>query len=95
MGLRYTFRHLFYGGEIHKERLYKVLEDLDNANGGDEQDIGTLKEDVATLKTGKANSTHSHTVSDVSDVTTVTVVVTYTDESTETINLVKQVSQSP
>ena len=95
MSLRYTFRHLFYGGEIHKERLYKVLEDLDNANGGDERDIGTLKEDVASLKTGKANSTHSHTVSDVSDATTVTVVVTYTDESTETINLVKQVSQSP
>lgn len=45
---------------------------------------------------GKADSNHAHTVSDVSDLTTVAVVVTYEDETTETVNLVKQVvSNSP
>lgn len=29
MGLKYTFRHLFYAKKIQKERLYKTLEDLD------------------------------------------------------------------
>ena len=30
MGLRYTFRHLFYANRIQKERLYKTLQDLDD-----------------------------------------------------------------
>ena len=48
MSLRYTFRHLFYGGKIQKERLYKVLEDLDKANGGESKDINDIKETLAT-----------------------------------------------
>lgn len=52
-----------------------------------------LVKDVNTLKTSKANSNHTHTVSNVSDLDTVEAVVTYTDESTETILLVKQVSE--
>lgn len=34
MSLRYSFRHLFYGGEIHKKRLYEILKDLDSGSGG-------------------------------------------------------------
>ena len=102
MSLRYSYPHLFYGGKIQKERLYKVLQDLDESNGGDEQDISALKttvgnatsglvKDVADLKTGKADSTHSHTLTNVTDLTTVEATITYTDDSTETILLVKQV----
>ena len=46
MSLRYSFRHLFYGGKIHKERLYKVLEDLDSANTGEGTDISGIKEAI-------------------------------------------------
>ena len=46
MSLRYTFRHLFYGGKIQKERLYKVLEDLDSANSGENTDIGNIKQAI-------------------------------------------------
>ena len=46
MALRYSFRHLFYGGKIQKERLYKVLEDLDSANGGESTDISNIKEAI-------------------------------------------------
>ena len=52
MSLRYSFRHLFYGGQIQKERLYKVLEDLDSANGGETSDISDIKEAI-----GKASGT--------------------------------------
>jgi hypothetical protein len=34
MSLRYSFRHLFFGGKLRQKRLYKILEDLDNASGG-------------------------------------------------------------
>lgn len=46
MTLRYTFRHLFYSGKIQKERLYKVLEDLDSANSGEGTDISNIKEAI-------------------------------------------------
>lgn len=46
MSLRYTFRHLFYGGKIQKERLYKVLEDLDSANSGEGTDISDIKQAI-------------------------------------------------
>ena len=46
MTLRYTFRHLFYGGKIQKERLYKVLEDLDSANSGEGTDINEIKQAI-------------------------------------------------
>lgn len=39
MGLRYTFRQLFYGNRFHKDRMWKTLEDLDariaELEGGD------------------------------------------------------------
>ena len=46
MSLRYSFRHLFYGGKIHKERLYKVLQDLDASNTGEGTDISDIKEAI-------------------------------------------------
>ena len=52
MSLRYSFRHLFYGGKIQKERLYKVLEDLDSSNSGDDTKIKALEDAI-----GKASGT--------------------------------------
>ena len=52
MSLRYSFRHLFYGGEIQKKRLYEVLEDLDSSNTGDDKDIKDIQEAI-----GKATGT--------------------------------------
>ena len=52
MSLRYSFRHLFYGGKIQKERLYKVLEDLDSANGGESTDIKAIQDAI-----GKSSGT--------------------------------------
>ena len=46
MSLRYSFRHLFYGGKIQKERLYKVLEDLDSSNSGDDTKIKALEDEI-------------------------------------------------
>lgn len=51
MSLRYSFRHLFFGGKINKQRLYKILEDLDSANGGDASDIEALEDSVGALET--------------------------------------------
>lgn len=57
MGLRFSFRHLFYGGKLHKDRLYKILEDLDSAAGGDAADITKLESDVGALQTTVGDST--------------------------------------
>lgn len=46
MGLRFSFRHLFYGGKIHKDRLYKILEDLDSSSGGEPYDDTEIKKDI-------------------------------------------------
>lgn len=70
MSLRYTFRHLFYGGKIQKERLYKVLEDLDSANSGESTDITALETVVGDATGGL--------VKDVADIETA-----IGDESTE------------
>lgn len=51
MGLRYSFRHLFFGGKLNKKRLYQILEDLDSANGGDASDIESLEDSVSALET--------------------------------------------
>lgn len=64
MSLRYTFRHLFYGGKIHKERLYKVLEDLDGSNSGDDTKIKALEDAI-----GKASGTGAKGIlKDVKDI---------------------------
>ena len=46
MTLRYDFPHLFYEGQIQKERLYKVLQDLDSANSGEGTDISDIKQAI-------------------------------------------------
>lgn len=35
MSLRYKFHQLFFGGDVNKKRLYKVLEDLDSKTDSD------------------------------------------------------------
>ena len=77
MGLRFSFRHLFYGGKLHKDRLYKILEDLDSAAGGDAADISELESDVGALQTTVGDSTGG-LVKDVADIETA-----IGDESTE------------
>ena len=52
MSLRYKFHHLFFGGKINKKRLYQVLEDLDNANGGESSDITALETVVGDENSG-------------------------------------------
>lgn len=51
------------------------------------------KADASSLNS-KANANHNHTLDKITDCETVEVVVTYTDESTETLYLVKQI-QTP
>ena len=64
MSLRYSFRHLFYGGKIQKERLYKVLEDLDSSNSGDDTKIKALEDAI-----GKASGTGAKGIlKDVKDI---------------------------
>ena len=103
MSLRYSFRHLFYGGEVNKKRLYEILKDLDSAESGESADISALEEvvgdedsglvkAVADLGTNKANAEHTHTISNVSDVTTTTITITQTDDSTDSITFVTQSS---
>jgi len=59
MGLKYSFRHLFYGRLFHKDRLYKLLEDLDErltaVEGGDgssahEYDDTALKNQIKAVE---------------------------------------------
>lgn len=52
MSLRYSFRHLFFGGKLRQKRLYKILEDLDEANGGETTDITALKTTVGDSNSG-------------------------------------------
>ena len=77
MGLRYSFRHLFFGGNINKKRLYQILEDLDSAAGGDAADITELESDVEALQTAVGDAT-SGLVKDVADLESA-----IGDESTE------------
>lgn len=59
MSLRYSFRHLFYGGKIQKERLYKVLEDLDSASGGDTSDI---ENSISALETAIGDESTANSI---------------------------------
>lgn len=81
----------------HEDKL-KAITGIDTSQLADIGELQTivgdsesgLVKDVASLKTSKANSNHSHELSNISDLETVEVVVTYDDESTETLNLIKQ-----
>lgn len=69
--------------------LVKDVNDL-KTTVGDANTDNTLVKDVANLKTSKASANHTHTLSNISDLSTVNMEITYSDESTETILLVKQ-----
>ena len=75
MGLLYSFRHLFYGKNFHKDRLYKLLEKLDVR-------ITALEQGV---------DPDGVSIEDINDAELVEIVVTYTDDSTETIKAVAQI----
>lgn len=62
----------------HDTSTDDIVLEYDSASGGA---IGS--------NTSYANATHSHTYNDLTNVTTVEVTVTYTDNSTETIKLLK------
>ena len=74
MSLRYSFRHLFFGGKINKQRLYKILEDLDDANGGETTDITAIKEAIGKSTSGSETGFYK----DIKDINTA-----IGDESTE------------
>ena len=74
MSLRYSFRHLFFGGKINKQRLYKILEDLDNANGGETTDITAIKNAIGKSTSGSETGFYK----DIKDINTA-----IGDESTE------------
>ena len=95
-------KYYFNKGKPIFKRWFKKLEELDSAQGGDVADITALEKvvgdadsglvkDVADLQNGKADAAHTHSLTDVSDLTAVEATVTYSDDSTETILLVKQV----
>ena len=50
MSLRYKFHHLFFGGKVNKKRLYQILEDLDDANGGETLDIKDIKDAIGKAR---------------------------------------------
>ena len=62
MGLRYSFRHLFFGGKLNKRRLYNILEDLDSATGGEATDIEALETSVEALETAIGDESTEGTI---------------------------------
>lgn len=53
MSLRYSFRHLFYGGKLNKRRLYNILEDLDakeSTGGSSEVDTSEIESAVSSIE---------------------------------------------
>lgn len=77
MSLRYSFRHLFFGGKINKQRLYKILEDLDDANGGETTDITAIKEAIGKSTSGSETGFYK----DIKDINTAIGVATSGSET--------------
>lgn len=46
MGLKYRFRHLFFGNRFHKDRMWETLEDLDERISELEGGSGTSYDDT-------------------------------------------------
>lgn len=57
MSLRYSFRHLFYGGKLNKRRLYNILEDLDakESTGSSEVDTSEIESSVSSIESTLTN----------------------------------------
>ena len=82
----------------------KRIDDLENGESGELIDISALKEtvgdadgglvksvaDLTTAVGGKADSSHTHTISNISDATTSAITITYTDDTTATLTFVVQ-----
>ena len=66
MSLRYSFRHLFFGGKLRPRRLYQILEDLDEANGGETTDITAIKEAIGKSTSGSETGFYK----DIKDINT-------------------------
>lgn len=77
MSLRYSFRHLFFGGKLNKRRLYNILEDLDSANGGETVDITALKEAIGKSTSGSETGFYK----DIKDINTAIGVATSGSET--------------
>lgn len=77
MSLRYSFRHLFFGGKINKQRLYKILEDLDSANGGETTDITAIKNAIGKSTSGSETGFYK----DIKDINTAIGVATSGSET--------------
>ena len=61
MGLLYSFRHLFYGENFHKDRLYKLLEKLDVRITALEQGVdldGVSIDDIKDAELHKSQATN-------------------------------------
>ena len=62
MSLRYSFRHLFFGGKLRQKRLYKILEDLDTATGGEASDISALESSVEAIESAIGDESTEGTI---------------------------------
>ena len=77
MSLRYKFHHLFYGGKLNKKRLYEVLKDLDDANGGETADITAIKNAIGKSTSGSETGFYK----DIKDINTAIGVATSGSET--------------
>ena len=82
------------GGSGYDDTALKGRVSALETSVGDADTDNTLVKDVASLKTSKANSNHTHTLSNVTDLETVEAVFTYEDDSTETKLLVVQTNSN-
>lgn len=102
MARDYIRKKLLDHGVIVQEQLIRILQKHEDYIATDTTSESAIREtigeidvdedgDIATQLSGKASTSHTHTLTGVTDLDTVEAVITYTDESTETILLVKQV----
>lgn len=64
---------------------YNIIGNSSNASQNSINNLINTR--LSELSTNKANTTHSHTVSQITDLNTVAIIVSYDDETTETINV--------
>ena len=77
MSLRYKFHHLFFDGKVNKKRLYEVLKDLDEANGGETTDINAIKSAIGKSTSGSETGFYK----DIKDINTAIGVATSGSET--------------
>lgn len=67
---------------------------LSNIGSSADATQSTINGLIDTVIGNKANATHNHSSSNITDMSAVTVTITYTDNTTETLTLFKQVNNS-